>query len=250
MTNSRTPLLTVLARQIQNQPEISNIFNNNDIGKLMRLFDAIPCWVETLQLDDWTNQYKVILLKLDLEIITRNKFNNHMDKLQELEKEIVETGCADLFDENGDVRKELMTMMKRDNAFSDIEKYALLCGYLSAINQQLCKNLEQVFLQHEKAVPELINGFNANYKNWVLDGLSHTDKNFDRKKVAEMANIKLADTLLKVKFDGKDVAIGLGIAGGVMLGLTVVGFFIAKALSGNSMKESENNYYSSGMSRK
>lgn len=201
-----------------------------------RLFDEFPCLLFPDKLLPLTNRFKSIITTMGSFSETAHGFapDHQQDakNIIEFEKEIIQLACFELLDERG-VRKEIIQFLKWDEIdISDEKIAAIICAYVSAINQEIFRNIESSTLSAHffSIVGPLCTYINKNYgRKWVADVLRengyHESANFleseDEARLMTNSQLSVRESV---------VGIGLGLAGlGVLITAGIALFKMASS---------------------
>lgn len=183
MSTPRFSLCNILKREFKN-PTKRNIACDSAKNILQdhpelatRIFDKFPCLLHKNELAELTNQFRDIFMELDSSSISETEDGVDLaleaDKknITAWEKKIADIAIAELLDENGTIKNELIELLEWQDFQNELRSPALICSivcaYLGAINQVIIHNLSKELANRSDIFLAVCGYVNKNCRTWV-----------------------------------------------------------------------------------
>lgn len=147
-------------------------------GSASRIFDSFPSLLPKEKTESLTKQFRKILAEIYPNCGSNGvslQYKEDKKSISSWTKEIASIGIKEILDSNGHIKMQLIELLGWDDFKTQLGRseltLSILCGYISAINQEIMKNSENEITQHKYAYLGLCDCLNKNIRQWVIDQL-------------------------------------------------------------------------------
>ena len=183
-----------------------------------RVFDEATCLLSNDDLAILFDRFRKILCEIaDIKQVGETydgfEFVNAYDKqiVKRLGKDIAAISCAELLDENGQIRKEIVKLLEWEEHLNQENICEIIFDHVYAINQTIMTNFGTVNDNNRAAHDELCAEINLNYIAWTIEILK--------------ANGIIQDTR---RLERIGIGIGVGIGMGALALASLAGILLFK----------------------
>lgn len=142
----------------------------SDPGLIARVFDDFPCLLPMPLIDKLSASFKFILQQTPMEAILKTDdgfvLSNEKTRASIIswENTIIRIACAELLNNKGQIKAEIMHLLQWEKSFSREEIRSIVWAYVGSVNQVIISNYQGELPTIFSAVLDFIT---KNYGQWV-----------------------------------------------------------------------------------
>lgn len=180
MATSRTPFLHLVHTAFQDKLTkdfcISESIRNIKGRTPSRIFDSLPCVVDEATFQATCENFQMIIRHISVDAKKEYQITREEDKnaIKQYIQTIAIVAREDLLDEEGNIKKEIITLFDWERHAKHLRKYDIVCGYISALNSRVSSQLSSFIDEHSDEYLGCMNFVNKNNRPWVMEILQES----------------------------------------------------------------------------